>query len=283
MGQSNADMTTLSIHSSTSHYDNGPSNKIPMDYTMLSKKRRLIALFNGEEDSKKFASESVNIEYGPNEISPDSSITRPQKSSDCKEESDFKPVSISDIQNPATTLSLFIQAQQQQKLNFFQLSSISQQSSLPLWPGSDNIRFTNPSMQLARVTQESRQKFEEIREVLLNQMSSKQSTSSSSNRRLSSPVTSLTSCKESIPSEDLDSSLPLNICQEKDKTYWERRRKNNEAAKRSRDARRAREQGIALKAQYLEQENLQLKMEVALLRAENVQLFGQYRQTQTLN
>ena len=53
----------------------------------------------------------------------------------------------------------------------------------------------------------------------------------------------------------------------KDQAYWERRRKNNEAAKRSRDARKAREDEIAIRAAFLEQENFQLKVEVAKLRA----------------
>jgi len=55
---------------------------------------------------------------------------------------------------------------------------------------------------------------------------------------------------------------------EKDETYWERRRKNNEAAKRSRDSRRQKENEIAVRASYLEQENIQLKMELVQLRTE---------------
>lgn len=48
----------------------------------------------------------------------------------------------------------------------------------------------------------------------------------------------------------------------------ERRKKNNEAAKRSRDSRRAKEDEIAIRAAFLEQENLQLKWEAARLRTE---------------
>lgn len=40
----------------------------------------------------------------------------------------------------------------------------------------------------------------------------------------------------------------------KDDKYWARRRKNNMAAKRSRDARRMKENQIALRAGYLEKE-----------------------------
>lgn len=42
-------------------------------------------------------------------------------------------------------------------------------------------------------------------------------------------------------------NLQQNHDGEKDDAYWERRRKNNEAAKRSRDARRAKEDEIALR------------------------------------
>lgn len=48
----------------------------------------------------------------------------------------------------------------------------------------------------------------------------------------------------------------------KDEAYWERRRKNNEAAKRSRDLRRAKEDEIAIRAAFLEQENFRLKLEL---------------------
>ncbi|CAH1983598.1 unnamed protein product [Acanthoscelides obtectus] len=53
-----------------------------------------------------------------------------------------------------------------------------------------------------------------------------------------------------------------------DPTYWEKRRKNNEAAKRSRDARRAKEDEIAIRCAFLEQENMQLKLRLASLEAE---------------
>ena len=58
----------------------------------------------------------------------------------------------------------------------------------------------------------------------------------------------------------------------KDEAYWERRRKNNEAAKRSRDSRRAKEDQIALRAACLEQENLKLRLEVTALRNETAKL-----------
>ncbi|CAF0718683.1 unnamed protein product [Brachionus calyciflorus] len=54
----------------------------------------------------------------------------------------------------------------------------------------------------------------------------------------------------------------------KDDAYWEKRRKNNESAKRSRDMRRNKEEHISIRVIYLEQENLQLKTELALVRNE---------------
>ncbi|ETE70618.1 Hepatic leukemia factor, partial [Ophiophagus hannah] len=54
----------------------------------------------------------------------------------------------------------------------------------------------------------------------------------------------------------------------KDDKYWARRRKNNMAAKRSRDARRLKENQIAIRASFLEKENTALRQEVADLRKE---------------
>ena len=54
----------------------------------------------------------------------------------------------------------------------------------------------------------------------------------------------------------------------KDEKYWERRRKNNMAAKRSRDARRVKENQIAMKATFYERENKILTQELGKARAE---------------
>lgn len=64
-------------------------------------------------------------------------------------------------------------------------------------------------------------------------------------------------------------SVPDDI---KDEAYWERRRKNNEAAKRSRDARRAKEDDIALRAAFLENENMRLQVQVQSLKNETEKL-----------
>uniref|UniRef100_A0A8D3AZR9 D site albumin promoter binding protein a n=1 Tax=Scophthalmus maximus TaxID=52904 RepID=A0A8D3AZR9_SCOMX len=56
--------------------------------------------------------------------------------------------------------------------------------------------------------------------------------------------------------------------EQKDEKYWNRRVKNNEAAKRSRDARRLKENQITVRAAFLERENAALRQEVADMRKE---------------
>lgn len=84
------------------------------------------------------------------------------------------------------------------------------------------------------------------------------------------------------PATSVDTSPEVNVQPQskksrrveeiKDEAYWERRKKNNEAAKRSRDARRAKEDEIAIRAAFLEQENIQLKWEVARMKSETGRL-----------
>uniref|UniRef100_A0A1A8H7G7 Thyrotroph embryonic factor a n=1 Tax=Nothobranchius korthausae TaxID=1143690 RepID=A0A1A8H7G7_9TELE len=56
--------------------------------------------------------------------------------------------------------------------------------------------------------------------------------------------------------------------EQKDEKYWQRRKKNNVAAKRSRDARRLKENQITVRAAFLERENAALRTEVSELRKE---------------
>ncbi|XP_021356922.1 uncharacterized protein LOC110452615 [Mizuhopecten yessoensis] len=53
----------------------------------------------------------------------------------------------------------------------------------------------------------------------------------------------------------------------KDETYWEKRKKNNIAAKRSRESRRRVESDIRIKIDILEKENMLLKKEMSLLKS----------------
>uniref|UniRef100_A0A8C3UU87 D-box binding PAR bZIP transcription factor n=1 Tax=Catharus ustulatus TaxID=91951 RepID=A0A8C3UU87_CATUS len=56
--------------------------------------------------------------------------------------------------------------------------------------------------------------------------------------------------------------------EQKDEKYWSRRSRNNAAAKRSRDARRLKENQISVRAAFLERENAALRLEVAAARRE---------------
>ena len=55
----------------------------------------------------------------------------------------------------------------------------------------------------------------------------------------------------------------------KDDKYWEKRGRNNVAAQRSREARRLKENQIALRASFLESQNFQLKITMKKLNIEN--------------
>lgn len=70
------------------------------------------------------------------------------------------------------------------------------------------------------------------------------------------------------------SPVPTSTVDEKDAAYRERRRKNNEAAKRSRDARRAKEDEIAIRAAFLEHENKRLKYELSVLKNETAKIMA---------
>ena len=68
-----------------------------------------------------------------------------------------------------------------------------------------------------------------------------------------------------IPPKKRALAVPQEL---KDETYWDKRQKNNDSAKRSREARRMKEEQIAMRVVYLEQDNLQLRTEVSLLKSE---------------
>ena len=71
--------------------------------------------------------------------------------------------------------------------------------------------------------------------------------------------------KEDFWADDSDSN---NKPTERE-SYWERRKKNNASAKKSRDARKAREQEIQIKAAFLERENLRMFTQLMLVQREN--------------
>ena len=63
--------------------------------------------------------------------------------------------------------------------------------------------------------------------------------------------------------------------EEKDIRYWEKREKNNVAARRSREARRLKENQIALRTAYLEKENFELQGALEEAKAENMELVAE--------
>lgn len=62
---------------------------------------------------------------------------------------------------------------------------------------------------------------------------------------------------------------------QKDDRYWEKREKNNVAARRSREARRLKENQIALRTAFLEKENATLKAELEQAKVENLALVAE--------
>ena len=57
--------------------------------------------------------------------------------------------------------------------------------------------------------------------------------------------------------------------EQKDERYFERRKRNNLAAKKSRDQRKMREDAISLRASFLEKENALMRTQVSALREVN--------------
>ena len=116
-------------------------------------------------------------------------------------------------------------------------------------------------------------------EPVMTSASSTSSATVSMEMDTSQPSDASLSMAPSLPGEDADDAPSKKRGRSnsdgtvvKDEAYWERRRKNNEAAKRSRDSRRAKEDQIALRAACLEQENLKLRLEVTALRNETAKL-----------
>jgi hypothetical protein len=138
--------------------------------------------------------------------------------------------------------------------------------------------------ELTKIAVTSNQKYAEFRENMLRNMengrsvkNTKKAAAGDLNRSYSpatsgsSGVTTSTPTAEShmlLAAQRQSSSEERSGGENKDEAYWERRRKNNEAAKRSRDARRQKENEIAVRASFLEQENIQLKLELVQLRTE---------------
>ena len=75
--------------------------------------------------------------------------------------------------------------------------------------------------------------------------------------------------KEKKRKEDSSAAEDENNETTNRESYWERRKKNNASAKKSRDARKAREQEIQIKAAFLERENLRMLTQLMMVLREN--------------
>ena len=151
-------------------------------------------------------------------------------------------------------------------------------SSLPVFPQTQKPGFppaqlpfpfpAAPATEMTKLSMDSQDKYNEFRERMMKNM---EAGAKVKGRR--HEVSTSSGTEDSNVSLDMSQgggpqhhSTPTR--DGKDAAYWERRRKNNEAAKRSRDARRMKENEVAVRASYLEQENIQLKMELVQLRTE---------------
>ena len=146
-----------------------------------------------------------------------------------------------------------------------QAAQQQQASTRLLSPQQQQEPSAQEKAELIKVNSDSLGHYAAFRQNMLQQLAQKKSIS----RRNSSD-----SGGDGTSSSDttMGSLLLQSPSDSKDHQYWERRRKNNLAAKRSRDARRAKEDEIAIRAAFLEQENVQLKWEVTRLKSETGRL-----------
>ncbi len=128
---------------------------------------------------------------------------------------------------------------------------------------SPNVADPNTIVEYSKVTDESNARFMEYRASVMTHMDA--AGKPKGRRRASHDADT------SEEDRHLATGSPLLSRDGKDAAYWERRRKNNEAAKRSRDARRAKEHEVAIRCQYLEQECARLRLELAQERSRRIQ------------
>ena len=118
--------------------------------------------------------------------------------------------------------------------------------------------------ELSQANIDSNKKYADFREKMMKNVDSiKMEEDNSSYPSPSSPSPSLNSSLPTLTSTPTHGTSTPASGKEKDAAYWERRRKNNAAAKRSRDARRAKEQEVHIRAKFLESENQELRMRLA--------------------
>ena len=121
----------------------------------------------------------------------------------------------------------------------------------------------NSSPEVSQASIDSNKKYADFRDKMMKNMDSVKMEEDAGYPSPSSPSPSLnTSLPPNLTSTPTHPNTPSSG-KEKDAAYWERRRKNNAAAKRSRDSRRAKEQEVHIRAKFLESENQELRMRLA--------------------
>jgi hypothetical protein len=95
-----------------------------------------------------------------------------------------------------------------------------------------------------------------------NNIKQLQSDDENENQPLSSELDDTTN-SSSVPTKRRSRLVPV---EEKDETYYQKRARNNESAKRSRDLRRIKEEQIQGRAMFLEHENSRLALENQAIR-----------------
>lgn len=128
------------------------------------------------------------------------------------------------------------------------LTSLEKKASRPFKVYPKNILSIVPSL-----NSDSNEKFAKFREIMLENV--KKMHGNTPNPKM----------RRVARSPGLPTSTEDDVKKVKDPAYLEKRKKNNEAAKRSRQARRAKEDDLAIRAAYLEHENAQLKREIQRL------------------
>lgn len=97
--------------------------------------------------------------------------------------------------------------------------------------------------------------------AVINNPKMRRITTKGSSQETNNNETAFETCLENLEHQTSPSSG-----NDKDDAYFERRKKNNAAAKKSRDRRRIKEDEIAIRAAFLERENIELKFELAASR-----------------
>lgn len=164
--------------------------------------------------------------------------------------------------------------QNEQLVRFHEIADKSQQSNI-----DDNEDLLMEGMTMSQAVQSwedslkvsGRQGQDQMRAVyqIVQQASSSNSSTSQPPKQSFDPATHHFSPDELKPTPIQRKSRKTLVREEdKDEKYWDKRKKNNLAAKRSREARRSRENQISLRASYLEKDNAQLKEELLSVKEE---------------